>query len=240
MRNVLITGASRGLGLEMARRLAKDGFRVLALSRKSTDELDALIAAREGAVRFCAYDLLDVDGMPELVRNLKREFGPLYGLVNNAGVGTSGLLTAMTSAQIEDLIRLNTLSPIMLTRAVCRSMLARSEGRIVNISSIVGSTGFNGLSVYGATKASLLGFTRSLARELGRAGVTVNAVAPGFVETEMTSDMTPDQMDQVRRRGALRRIAEAGDVAGAVAYLMSEDARNVTGITLTVDAGGTA
>ncbi|MBV9512307.1 MAG: SDR family oxidoreductase [Caulobacteraceae bacterium] len=239
MRNVLITGASRGLGLAMTRRLAKDGYRVLAVARKSTDELAALIAETGDAVHFRSYDLLDIDGIPALVRELRDQFGPIYGLVNNAGIGTGGLLANITFDQIDTLIRLNTLSPIMLTKAVCRSMMAQSEGRIVNISSIVGSNGYTALSVYGATKASLLGFTKSLAREMGRVGVTVNAVAPGFIETDMTSDMSPEQMEQIAKRSALRRLADAEDAAAAVAYLISDEARNITGVTLTVDAGGT-
>jgi 3-oxoacyl-[acyl-carrier protein] reductase len=159
MRNVLVTGASRGLGLAMARRLAQEGFRVHAVARKASDELLAL-SAETGAVHFHAYDLLDVDGLPAMVRQVRADHGPLYGLVNNAGIGTSGLLTTMPQSQIEALIRLNTLSPILMTRAVARSMMAQGSGRIVNVSSIVASTGFKALSVYSATKASLIGFTR--------------------------------------------------------------------------------
>jgi 3-oxoacyl-[acyl-carrier protein] reductase len=175
-----------------------------------------------------------------LVRGLKKQHGPIWGLVNNAGIGTSGLLPNMTQESIEQLIRLNTLSPIMLTKFVARAMLTQGSGRIVNVSSIVASTGFNGLSVYAATKASLIGFTRSLAREMGRLNVTVNAVAPGFIDTDLTHDMDPDDKARVARRSALQRLAAAEDVAAAVAYLLSEDARNVTGTVLTVDAGATA
>jgi 3-oxoacyl-[acyl-carrier protein] reductase len=243
VRNVLVTGASRGLGLAMARRLARDGFRVLAVARKPSDELSALIedtGGAEGAVQFHACDLSQVEGLPAFVRQLRAEAGPIYGLVNNAGIGTSGLLATMSASQIEGLIRLNTLSPILLTKAVSRSMMAQGSGRIVNVSSIVASTGFKALSVYSATKASLIGFTRSLARELGTVGVTVNAVAPGFVDTEMTDGMEAGMKDQVVRRSALRRLAEADDAAAAVAFLLSDDARNITGTVLTVDAGATA
>jgi 3-oxoacyl-[acyl-carrier protein] reductase len=240
MRNVLITGASRGLGLAMARRLAADGFRVVAIARTPTETLDALIEDTQGAVRFVAYDLMQVEGLHALVKEIRADVGPIYGLVNNAGLGTTGLLANLSQAKIEALIRLNTLSPIMLTRAVSRGMLVQGGGRIVNVSSIVASTGFSGLSVYSATKASLLGFTRSLARELGPAHVTVNAVAPGFIETDMTGEMGEQPLTKVKNRSALRRLAEAEDVAAAVSYLMSEGARNVTGQVLTVDAGTTA
>ena len=120
------------------------------------------------------------------MRELRARFGPIYGLVNNAGLGTEGLLANMPDAEIEALIRLNTLSPIVMSKYVVRGMMARGRGRVINISSIVASTGFNALSVYAATKASLVGFTKSLAREVGRVGVTVNAIAPGFIDTEMT------------------------------------------------------
>ena len=138
---------------------------------------------------------------------MKLEHGPLYGLVNNAALGTEGLLSNMHNSDIERLVRINTLSPVILTKYAVRSMMATGEGRVVNISSIIASTGYSGLSVYGATKASMLGFTRSLAREVGRLGVTVNAVAPGFMDTEMTAGMTDGQRKQDRRP---RRAAPAG------------------------------
>jgi len=174
------------------------------------------------------------------VRDLRGEFGTPFGLVNNAALGSDGLLANMHLSQIEALIRLNTLSPIVLTKYVARAMMAAGGGRIVNISSIIAASGYNGLSVYGATKASLVGFTRSLARELGRLGVTVNAVAPGFMATEMTKELDPDHRERVARRAALQRLVTPEDVAESVLYLMSEAGRNVTGAVLTVDAGATA
>ena len=242
MRNVLITGGSRGLGLAIAKKLVADGFRVLALARKPTDELNAAIAAAPaGALHFIAFDLSQTTAIADLVKGLKTTHGPVYGLVNNAGLGTEGVLTNMPDAKIEALIQLNILAPVLLTKAVMRSMMVTGEGRIVNMASIIGFTGYSGLSVYGATKASMLGFTRSLAREAGRlGGVTVNAVAPGFIATEMTASLTDEQRQRIASRSALKRLAEADDVANAVSYLMSDAARNVTGTTLTVDAGNTA
>jgi 3-oxoacyl-[acyl-carrier protein] reductase len=119
-------------------------------------------------------------------------------------------------------------------------MMTAGEGRIVNISSIIGSTGYSGLSVYGATKASLIGFTKSLAREVGRLGVTVNAVAPGFMDTELTRSLDEGQRGQIARRSALQRLVDVEDVANAVSFLMSDAARNITGTVMTVDAGNTA
>ena len=178
--------------------------------------------------------------MPEFVRKLRKQHGPIYGLVNNAGIGTEGLLAVMPLEQIEHLIRINTLSPIALTRQVIRSMFSGGEGRIVNMSSIIASTGYSALSVYAATKASMIGFTKSLAREVGKAGVTVNAVSPGFVETAMTEGLSDEKRQQIARRSALQRLATAEDVARAVEFLMGEGGRNITGTVLTVDAGNTA
>lgn len=240
----MVTGASRGLGLAITATLAAAGYRVIAIARKETEELHAAAASAEkdncGAVHFKAFDLNDTGSMAALVGELRKELGPIYGLVNNAGLGTAGVLTIMRDEQIENLVRLNTIAPIVLTKYVVRSMMVEKAGRIVNISSIVAATGYSGLSAYSATKASLVGFTRSLAREVGQLGITVNAIAPGFVDTQMTHELSGGQREQIMRRSALRRMADAKDVAGSVEFLLSEKGRNITGITLTVDAGNTA
>jgi 3-oxoacyl-[acyl-carrier protein] reductase len=170
---------------------------------------------------------------------MRADFGPIYGLINNAGLGTGGLLSTMRDSEIDRLIRLNTISPIVLTKYVARLMMTERKGRIVNIASIVAATGYSGLSVYSATKASLVGFTRSLARELGPLGITVNAIAPGFIDTALTHELTDSQRDQITRRSALKRMAEAEDVARSVEFLLGSGGRNITGIVLTVDAGNT-
>ena len=182
-------------------RLAAAGFRVIGVARRESEAL-----AREGRARrsaalvFRACDLSDIPAIPALVREVKRDFGPIYGLVNNAGLGTSGLLATMPDPDIEALIRLNTLSPILMSKYVVRGMLEKKRGRIVNMASIIASTGYNALSVYGATKASLVGFTKSLSREVGRLGINVNAVAPGFIDTEMTHDLDGADRERVVSR----------------------------------------
>lgn len=244
MRTVIVTGGSRGLGLGMAQALAAAGYQVVALARHGSDALDdamhAATGKETGAIRFQACDLSDIAALPALVRTLHAEFGAFHGLVNNAGIGTSGVLATLPDADIEALMRLNLLSPVILTKYVVRAMMAAGGSRIVNISSVVGSTGYSGLAAYSATKAALNGFTRSLARELGPLNVTVNAVAPGFVETEMTEQLNPGHREKIAGRSALRRMPEAADIAAAVVFLMSDAARNITGTVMTVDAGNTA
>jgi 3-oxoacyl-[acyl-carrier protein] reductase len=244
MDSVIVTGASRGIGLAIADRLARDGFRVVAVARGDT-EARAASAARlaqqgAGSLEFHPFDLSDVDKIPVFVRGLRRQLGPIYGLVNNAGLGTEGLLATMPDAEIRTLISLNTLSPILVSKYVVRGMMAQGRGRVINVCSIVASSGFNGLSVYAATKASLIGFTKSLAREVGKLGITVNAIAPGFIETDMTRGLEGPNRKRVISRSPLHRLAEPGDVASMSAFLMGEGGRNITGAVMTVDAGSTA
>jgi 3-oxoacyl-[acyl-carrier protein] reductase len=244
MRNVIVTGGSRGLGLGIARKLAASGYHAIAVARKQTSQLTSAIeeaeCANPGSFHFVPFDLAEIDAIPDLVKTLRKDFGPIYGLVNNAGMSFDGVLALMHNSQIEQLVRVNTLSPIVLTKYVVRSMMADGGGRIVNIASITGFTGYSGLSVYAATKASLIGFTRSLAREVGRMGVNVNSVAPGFVDTEMTQGLEEEQRRQIARRSALRRLTEIDDVANAVEFLLDCKSKSITGTVLTVDAGSTA
>jgi 3-oxoacyl-[acyl-carrier protein] reductase len=241
MRNVLVTGGSRGIGLAIARRLVACGYHVTAVARRESDDLrQAMHEVGGDRFHFKPFDLSDVDAIPAFVKAVRDEFGAIYGLVNNAGTSTKGLLATMRNSEIEAQIRLNVLSPVILTKYVVRQMMADGAGRVVNISSIIASTGYNGLSVYGATKAAATGFTRSLAREVGRLGITVNAIAPGFIDTELTKGLSDEDRQRIASRSALRRLPEAGDVASMVEYLLGEGGRNITGTVLTVDAGNTA
>ena len=244
MHNVLVTGGSRGIGLAISRRLAGAGYNVIAVARRDNDELKAaigdIVRQGRGGLHFRAFDLSEVDAIPAFVKELRDEFGAIYGLVNNAGIGTEGLLATMHNTEIEALLRLNVLSPVILTKYVVRHMMADGAGRIINMSSIIATTGYNGLSVYGATKAAATGFTKSLAREVGKLGITVNAIAPGFIDTELTQSLSDDQRKRIAGRSALRRLPEPDDVARMVEYLLGDGARNITGSVMTIDAGNTA
>jgi 3-oxoacyl-[acyl-carrier protein] reductase len=248
MNNVIVTGGSRGLGLGVACSLAAAGYRVIAVARGENPGL--LSAAQEAnehnpdSFHFVPFDLSGIEGIADLVGTFRRRFGAIYGLVNNAGISFEGVLALMPDAQVGQLLHLNVLSPIVLTRNVVRSMLADRTadggGRIVNIASIAAFTGYSGLSVYSATKAAMVGFTKSLAREVGPAGITVNAIAPGFIDTDMTRGLSDERRRKIARRSALGRLPEIGDVANAVEFLLSEKACGITGTVITVDAGNTA
>lgn len=236
---VLVTGASRGLGFAICKRLVEDGYRVIGVSRSQPAELAQLAEAHKERFLAETFDVSDLAAIPTFARRITDEYGPLFGLVNNAGIGLDGVLSTQHASEIERVIRTNLLAPINLTKYFSRPMLQAREGRIINISSIIGSTGFSGLSVYAASKSGLTGFTKSLSRELGRVKITVNAVAPGYMETEMTGGLQGGKLDSIRRRSPLG-LARVEDAAGAVAYLLSPDGARVTGTVITVDGGSTA
>ena len=240
MKLIIVTGASKGLGLVICKRLLHKGYKVVGINRTVSDEFLALQQEFSQTLFNQTYDFSNTEGIQNLVRDITKNHGYIYGLVNNAALGHDGVLGTMHETQIKELITVNIEAPILLTKYVSRSMLMKLQGRVINIGSIIASTGFNGLSVYGATKASLSGFTKSLARELGKANITVNTVAPGYMKTAMTSGLEGEKLKSIERRSPLGHLATVEDVAGAVDYLLSDDAKNITGTTITVDAGSTA
>lgn len=238
---VLVTGGTRGLGLALSRQLVEAGFQVIATGRQPSSALDELASRpasqNGGKVVFEPLDLAAIDHLHQRVTAIVKAHGPLYGLVNNAAIAHDGVLATMHESQIID-INVNVIGTLVLTKYALRPMLLAGEGRIVNVSSVVASSGFNGLSVYAASKSALIGFTRSLARELGKARITVNAVLPGFLETEMSAGLGDAQRATIVRRSPLGQLATLNDVAGAVKYLLSPQASTITGTSITVDAGG--
>jgi 3-oxoacyl-[acyl-carrier protein] reductase len=238
--NVVVTGGSRGLGLGIARQLVRAGLKPIVIARNASPALKEAMTEQPEKWGFVAWDLAETRTFADLAGKLRDEFGVIFGLVNNAGISLSGILSTTSGADAEAIVRLNVLSPLMLTKYLVRPMMNARCGRIINISSIVASTGYSGLAIYSATKASMIGFTRSLAREVGSLGITVNAVAPGFLDTDMTHELNLKQREQIKRRSALQRMATVDDVAAAVEFLMSERAANITGTVMTVDAGNIA
>jgi 3-oxoacyl-[acyl-carrier protein] reductase len=236
--NILITGASRGLGLALVKKFLALGYCVIGTGRAPTPEIKEILHAEKtkNSFHFESLDLLSGD-LHAFVRKITKEHGHLYGLINNAALGLDGVLATMHETDISKLLRVNVEAPILLAKYAARSMLLGRAGRIINISSIIADTGYNGLSVYGATKAALIGLTKSLARELGQSNITVNAVAPGFMATEMTKNLGSEKLASIIRRSPLKRLATVEEVADGVAYLMGPAANSITGITLTIDGG---
>ncbi|ABG41577.1 short-chain dehydrogenase/reductase SDR [Paraglaciecola sp. T6c] len=237
---VIVTGASRGLGLAICRDLLDSGVSVVALARTYSPELHSLSDAYPDCCHFIEADLADLDALPALCKSIVKRFGRPYGLVNNAAVGHDGVLATMPNGEIDNLMRLNVQSPMLLSKYLLRSMLLNRRGRIINISSIIAKTGFNGLSVYAASKAALEGFSKSLAREVGKAGITVNCVAPGYMQTDMTGDLQGEKLASIKRRSPLGRLASVEDAAAMVSFLLSDKGSAITGTVMTVDAGSTA
>ena len=237
-KNVIVTGARRGLGLAISQRLAADGYTVLAVARSDSPELNSLCDGE--SVCFEPFDLAETNKIHAWVGDLTQRHGRIYGLVNNAAIGADGVLATMHEHDIAQTLLVNLQSPIVLTKYVSRSMLLGGAGRIINISSIIGSTGYSGLSVYAATKAGLIGFTKSLSRELGKAGITVNCVAPGYMDTDMTKGIAPDKLSSIKRRSPSGKLATVESVAASVSFLLGEGGDMINGTTLTVDAGSTA
>lgn len=239
-KRVLITGASKGLGLAIASLLIREGYYVIATARSITPSLEQLTQEFPDSISFEPFDMLKTLEIKNFCVDITQKHGRLYGLINNAAIGLDGLLATMHEKDINQLLTVNIEAPILLTKYMCRGMLLNQNGRIINISSIISQTGFNGLSVYAATKASLNGLTKSLARELGKANITVNAILPGYMSTNMTSNIDDFNLQKITRRSPLKKLAETEDVAEMVTLLLSSAGKSITGTEITIDAGSTA
>jgi 3-oxoacyl-[acyl-carrier protein] reductase len=241
-RHVIVTGGSRGLGAAMIEGLLADGYRVSTCSRKKTPNVERLAAHPEYAARFfwAACEVGEADQVDTFIRSAVEAAGDdgVWGLVNNAGVAQAGILMSFPNVESERIIKINLLGSIQAARAVSPYLVnADKGGRIINISSIIGSRGYNGMSAYSASKAGMDGFTRALARELGRRQVTVNSVGPGYVKTEMSSTLNNSQLTQIVNRTPLGRLASEEDVLGLVRFLLSDAAAMITGQVILVDGG---
>ena len=241
-RVVIVTGGSRGLGEGLVQAFLDRGDVVATCSRTPTEATKRW--SEDPAIGdhflFELVDLADREAATQFVKGVVQKFGSIDVLVNNAGVARDGVLGLFGEDEVDTVVDLNLKGTIAVTRAAVRRMLQQRSGRVINISSIVGLSGYRGLTVYGATKAALDGFTRALARELGGRGITVNSVAPGYLRTEMSHGLDDDQLEQVARRTPAGRLGEVGDVASAVLFLASPEAEFITGHVLVVDGGLTA
>ncbi len=232
----LVTGASGGIGAAIARALHAQGASV-ALSGTRRDALDALAAELGERAHVCPADLRDAAEPDQLIEAAEAAAGPLHILVNNAGMTRDMLAMRMRDADWQAVLDVDLSAPFRLARATLRGMVRRRAGRIVNISSIVGVTGNAGQSNYAAAKAGLIGMTKALAQEVASRGITVNAVAPGFIVTAMTASLTEAQRAKLSDSIPLGRLGQPDDVAAAVVYLVSDEAGWVTGATLHVNGG---
>lgn len=241
-RHVLISGGSRGLGLALVEALLADGYAVSTCSRAPSAALTERLADPALAVRLFwqACDLADADACAAFVAAAvaAHPTATPYGLINNAGIARDGILATFPTIETEGLLAVNLLAPLHLSRAFLRVLLERQgPGRLINISSIIGQRGYTGLAAYSAAKAGLDGLTRALAREVGRRGITVNGVAPGYLETEMSQSLAGAQRAQIIRRTPVGRLGTPADVVPVVRFLLSDDAAFVSGQTLVVDGG---
>jgi len=238
-RTVIVTGGSRGLGAGIVQAYLDAGERVATCARSITPEVEAWQADPAVADRFLFVeaDLAQRPQVDTFVKAVVEQWGNVGVLVNNAGVARDGVLATLSDDDVDTVLDLNLRGTIAITKLVSRRMISAGGGKIVNISSIVGLSGYRGLSVYSATKAALDGFTRAMARELGSRGVSVNSVAPGYLRTEMSHGLDEDQLQQIIRRTPAGRLGDPEDVARAVLFLTAPENDYLTGHVLVLDGG---
>ena len=235
----LVTGASRGIGLAIAERLAADGFQIIGTATSDTGTKLISEALQPGGRLLAAatLDVTDPDSIAALLERLKSDDIAPAVLVNNAGITRDNLLLRMKDEEWSAVLAANLSAIFTLSRGVLRSMVKARFGRIINITSVVGASGNAGQANYAAAKAGVIGFTKSLAQEVANRNVTVNAVAPGFIDTDMTRKLTEQQAEAVLGQIPMGRMGEAQEIAAAVAFLASADAAYITGETLHVNGG---
>ena len=233
----LVTGASRGIGAAIADTLAQAGATVIgtATSDSGAAAIGERLAQWNGQGR--ALNAAETDGIENLIADIEKEFGKLDILVNNAGITRDNLLMRMKEEEWDEIMQVNLKSVFRASKAVLRGMMKQRSGRIINITSVVGAMGNAGQANYAAAKAGLMGFAKSMAREVGSRGITVNCIAPGFIDTDMTRALPEEVRKTFEAQTALGRFGEAQDIADAVLFLASDQAKYITGQTLHVNGG---
>lgn len=236
---VLVTGATRGIGQGIALELGKQGATVIgtATSEKGAQTISDYLAAAGIKGSGMALNVNDVGQIDQVLGEIRKQHGEISILVNNAGITRDNLLARMSDEEWDDIMATNLKSVFRLSRAVLRAMMKARHGRIINISSVVGSMGNAGQSNYAASKAGMIGFSKSLAREIGSRNITVNCVAPGFIATDMTEALSQEQRDKLAEQVPLKRLGSVADVAATVAFLAGPGAAYITGATLHVNGG---
>jgi 3-oxoacyl-[acyl-carrier protein] reductase len=232
-----ITGARRGIGRAIALKYAQNGADCILVARTAPEELAEEIRALGRRALALALDVADADAVESAIKSSVKEFGKIDILVNNAGVTDDGLLIRMKLEQWQRVIDVNLSGAFYATKAVARPMLKAEGGRIINITSVVGQMGNAGQANYAASKAGLIGFTKSVAKELGSRGITVNAIAPGFITTDMTAELTEEAKTALLGQIPLGKLGEPEDIAEMALFLASPGARYITGQTFNVDGG---
>lgn len=223
MKNILLTGDSKGLGQNIKRKLLNSGYNVIGLSRSSSD---------------ITYDLSNVDGVKDLYLNIIKERGPIHGYINNAAFAYDDIITNLNSDKLMEMYKVNVFSPMMLTKYVIRDMiLNKTNGSIIHISSISVHTGYKGLAMYASTKGSLEAFSKNTSREWGRMGVRSNIVCPGFMDTNMSSSLSDEQRDKIFKRNSRQKELTTEEVSSIVKFLISDESSGITGQIIHVDNG---
>jgi len=235
----LVTGASRGIGKAIAHALGKQGATVIgtATTEAGAKNISASLEAESIKGRGMVLNVADTDSTVQCLKQVTDEFGAPDILVNNAGITRDGLLMMMKDDQWDEIINTNLNSIFRMSKAVIRPMMKKRTGRIINISSVVGATGNPGQTNYAAAKAGLVGFSKSLAREIGSRNITVNTVAPGFIDTDMTRELSQQQKDSLTSQIPLGRLGSPDEIAAAVVFLASPSAAYITGETIHVNGG---
>mgnify|MGYP001450028273 FL=1 len=234
---ILITGANRGIGHNILKKIATCGYTVIGTSR-SKDGADMITEAlKDSNGKGIVMDVTNQESINTSVSKIKEDYGIIYGLVNNAGITNDNLLMRMSDEQWNTVIETNLTSLYRVTKSVIKDMMKERTGRVVNIGSIVGMMGNAGQSNYSATKSGLLGFTKSLAREVSSRNINVNAISPGFIDTDMTRALSEEQIEALTKNIPLGRIASPDEVSSVVAFLLSDDSSYITGENINVNGG---
>lgn len=223
MKTILLTGDSRGVGLSTKKLLIKKGYKIIGISRNSND---------------IQYDLSNTEGIKELYNNHIKPLGPIHGFINNAALAYDDIITNLSISKLESMYKVNVFSPMMLTKYILRDMLLnKTKGSIIHISSISAHTGYKGLAMYASTKGALEAFSKNTAREWGSLGIRSNVICPGFMDTDMSSSLTPQQKNKIFNRNSLKQPVTTNGVAHTVEFLLNGNSSNITGQIIHVDNG---